>query len=72
MPIEKISPALDAIIDTNAPIAEHGSGFGGFGRSRRGPAMVERRRLPAVQRHSQQPPDAVHPRARALPWRQSR
>ena len=29
MPIEKLSPALDAIIDTDAPIAEHGSGYGG-------------------------------------------
>ena len=29
MPIEKLSPTLDAIIDGDAPIVEHGSGFGG-------------------------------------------
>ncbi|CAI8057258.1 Gluconolactonase [Geodia barretti] len=29
MPIEKLSSALDAIIDGDAPIEEHGSGFGG-------------------------------------------
>ena len=29
MPIEKLSSALDAIIDADAPIEEHGSGYGG-------------------------------------------
>ena len=29
MPIEKLSPALDNIIDMDAPIEEHGSGYGG-------------------------------------------
>ena len=41
MPVEKLSPALDNIIDSDAPIEEHGTGYGGSEGPAEGPGLVE-------------------------------
>ena len=61
--IEQLAPELDKIIATSEPIQELADGFGGPLGPGRGAAVVEGRRLPAVQRHPQQPAHEVHARA---------
>ena len=60
--IEQIDPALDNIISISEPIKELASGFGGDLGPAEGPGMDQGRRLPAVQRHPQQPADEIHAR----------
>ena len=50
--IEQLAPELEKIISTSEPIQELADGFGGAQGPAEGPALVEGRRLPAVQRHS--------------------
>ena len=50
--IEQLAPELDKIISTTEPIKELADGFGGPLGPAEGPAVVEGRRLPLVQRHS--------------------
>ena len=48
--IEQLAPELEKIVATTEPIKDLADGFGGA-RSRRRTAVVEGRRLSAVQRH---------------------
>ena len=58
--IEQLAPELDKIIATSEPIKELATGFGGPLGPAEGPLWWKEGGYPAVQRHSQQPPDEVH------------